>query len=339
MGGIFFLLFVFSFGFFSCGYAHQLSRKEIGLVYFTFFSILVVFTGFRFNFGYDFPQYFNMIEGRKAFDSIEIFHVYLMSLAKGIKLPQMYFLIISGLIFSYYLTINNDQHSRAVKLLTLVFFMIYPLGYIESISILRQYVAIACFVYLWHKNRLDFFAVICAVIGFLSHFSFIVGILFLTVKFINVKPRLLIYLLGGMVVFILTNVILKYLITHYSYFNFYNSLDKSGVLLTISSLIVPLMCIIYILKNKVTILYKECNLIFLGMIIFLCLSMFNVQMSRLAYYPLLLVPIVAAKISFRNSIFKWFCFVFLFCTLCYRFYISSEMPYDYLNNIEINFYE
>ena len=337
MGGIFFLLSVFSCGIFSCAYIKKIDKLHISVLCFMFFSILVLLTGLRYNFGYDFPQYFNMIQGTKSFDGIELSHVYLMRFAYQIGFPQVYFLIISILIFSYYLKLNNDPFSRPVRLLSLVFFMVFPLGYIESISILRQYVAIVCFVYLWHKEKLDIFSFIALGIGFLSHFSFIVGVLFLTLKFINIKPRVYIYVFSGVVGFIVINVILKYLILHYAYFNLFNTLERSGLLLTISSVIVPLICMRYIIKMEITSLYKDCNLIFLGVLIFICLSTFNVQMSRLAYYPLLIVPIVAAKISYRYSLFKWFCFVFLICTLCYRFYISSELPYDYLNNIEINF--
>lgn len=336
MGGIYFLSISLFSGLFCCGYLSKIKALDTKFIFYFCLVMAIAITGFRYNFGFDFPQYLNMIHTTQ-FDGIEQFHIQLMTLASDFKWPGFYYLVIAALIFLFYFSSNRDDDSYYVKLLSLMFFIVYPLGYIESISVLRQYVSIACFLCIWNRKKPDWVFVLAVVIGFLSHFSFILAVLFYCIKFFKIKPNIFLYAFFAATTFIVINVVLAYLISHYAYFKFYNSFEKSGFLLTLSSLIIPALCVFFILRNNNKQLYDDCNLLFCGIVLFFCLSLFNVQMARLAYYPLLIVPFVIAKLSLNRPLLRWFAFGFLFATLCYRFYLSSQLPYDYLNNFEINF--
>lgn len=334
MGGLFFLVAIFFWGLFSCSYVSKIKALDGKILYYIALSLLILVTGFRYRFGFDYPQYLSMIEGETV-DGIEYFHVLIMSWSGELEWANLYYIITSSLIFLFYFSGGGAGTSYRVKNLALLFFVIYPLGYIESISILRQYISIACFIFIWNRNKVDFFSIIAFVIGLLSHFSFLIAMLFYIVRFIKVKPNYTLYLITGFGGYLFIKYLLLYLVNHYTYFNFYNSFDKSGFLLTLSSLLIPLICIIIIITSKDESNYPECNLIFLGVVLFFALSLFNVQMSRLAYYPLLISPFVIAKLSIERPLLKWFCFIFFFGTLCFRFFLSYQLPYDYLNNFEI----
>lgn len=335
MGGIYFLSICFFTGLFCCSYLDKIRAVDVKVLFYYFFALIIISTGFRYNFGFDFPQYLKMIN-TDQFDGIEQFHILLMTLASTLKWPGFYYLIISSLIFIFYFSSDKDGNGYYIKLLSLMFFIVYPLGYIESISVLRQYVSIACFICIWNRKKIDLVFLLAVAIGFFSHFSFILALLFYCLKFIRIKPNYLLYAFFAATSFLVINVILAYLISHYSYFSFYNSFEKSGFLLTLSSLIIPIISVSIIIKTNNEALYGDCNLLFCGVVLFFCLSLFNVQMARLAYYPLMIVPFVIAKLSSNRPVLRWFSFAFLFSTLCYRFYLSSQLPYDYLNNFEIN---
>ncbi|WP_411683434.1 EpsG family protein [Aeromonas caviae] len=333
MGGVFFLVIIFFWGLFSCSYLSRVKERDGKILYYIALSLLILITGFRYNFGFDYPQYLNMIE-EGGFDGIEYWHILLMSLSNKLGWANLYFLITSSLILLFYFS-GDRKVSYRVKNITLLFFVIYPLGYIESISILRQYISIACFIFVWNRNKVDLLSVIAFVIGLLSHFSFLIAMPFYILRFIKIKPNYTIYLITGVGGYFFIKYLLLYLINNYAYFSFYNSFDKSGYLLTLSSLLIPIVCIVIIISSKNESYYPECNLMFLGVVLFFVLSFFNVQMSRLAYYPLLISPFVIAKLSIERPLLKWFCLIFFFGTLCFRFFLSYQLPYDYLNNFEI----
>lgn len=114
--------------------------------YWYFFCILSVFTCFRYNVGYDYPQYYSyLIEGRNSWagEHFELIPRLILILSQSLNAPWLFFTIIGFFIlFFIFKTIEDfsvDTYSSLIIFITLF--------YLTSLSSVRQWLAISIIFY------------------------------------------------------------------------------------------------------------------------------------------------------------------------------------------------
>lgn len=300
------------------------------------FTILFLFSALRFDVGYDYSMYYELIEGNiKFFDDqinrIEFLPKQLILLSHFIGFYQFFFIITSFLItYFFYKTIK--KHSLDKTLSTLIF-VCFPLFFFMSLSVVRQYVAISLvfFGYRFIKERKFWSYLFLILLATFIHKSAIIAlpIYFLFGDFlINKKIILYIYILS-----FFSSEIIAFLITLASerYSIYINEIGGEGGNLTLvffKLIGLFLLPIVYNFRDKND---KEFNFyllsFYLGLFIWASLSKYGHAGIRGGLYYVVFVILLIPKL--KNKIVEYklirqsmliICFLFFFTNL----YIGSK---------------
>ncbi len=110
-----------------------------------FFLIVGLVCALRYNVGYDFSNYLDIILGRNqysiTYDRLEPTTKWLIGLARWLEFSQIYFIVTSALIvggIAYYVYKESADYR-----LSILIFMSIPLFFWASLSIIRQFMAVA----------------------------------------------------------------------------------------------------------------------------------------------------------------------------------------------------
>ena len=164
---------------------------------------IFIFCALRFDVGYDYSMYYGLIEGNIKFydeqlNRIEFLSRQLIFFSDLIGFYQFFF-IASSFVITYFFYRAIKENSFDIWLSILIFIS-FPIFFFVSLSIVRQYMAVAilfyCFKYI--KQR-KFWTYLFAILfcSFLHKSSFIaLPIYFLYGNFINKKIIIFIYFLG-----------------------------------------------------------------------------------------------------------------------------------------------
>lgn len=136
--------------------------KNLNLQYLGFFFCFLL-AAMRFDVGWDYVAYFDLIEkNHKYYDAqiarLEPFNQGLIFLSQYLNFTQLYFIVTSMIIYSsFYRTFKN--YSSDFALSTLLFLSL-PIFFFNSLSIIRQFVAVAIVLfaipYIISRNWLRF---------------------------------------------------------------------------------------------------------------------------------------------------------------------------------------
>lgn len=161
-----------------CGFLSYFKTKDnLGFIGITL--CLIVFSAVRYNVGWDYPAYVELIEGRMSlaqFNRIEWLSRYLMLLSRY-TFTQLYFIIntIVGILCLYSVV---DKYSED-KSLSMFLFLTFSLFYLMTMNIIRNFTAILIVMYacklMLDKRYLYFIAIIFIAAGI--HSSAYVGLL------------------------------------------------------------------------------------------------------------------------------------------------------------------
>ena len=144
------------------------------------FMFLFFMSAIRFDVGWDYVNYYNIIEMNidyydSQFMRLELFNRYLILLSQYLGFTQLFFIITSFIIiFSFYSTFK--KYSSEVIISTLLFISL-PIFFFSSFSIIRQYTAIGIIFYSFRfiQARQSFRFIIFLVIASCFHKSAIVA--------------------------------------------------------------------------------------------------------------------------------------------------------------------
>lgn len=141
------------------------------------FLIIFIFSAIRYNVGFDFMMYFDILKNDPYYDRFEFFEYLLQRLAAETYIPL--FFIINSFITVYFVKWAIENMSANVSISLFAFFCI-PLLYTHSFSIIRFWAGVSILFYgstfLFKKKWIHF--AIFYVISIFFHGSMIVGILF-----------------------------------------------------------------------------------------------------------------------------------------------------------------
>ena len=300
------------------------------------FIIIFLFSALRFDVGYDYSNYYWLIESNiKYFDDqinrIEFLPRQLIYLSNFIGFYQFFFIVTSFLItYFFYKTIK--KHSLD-KTLSVLIFVCFPLFFFMSLSVVRQYVAISLvfFGYKFIKDRKFWKYLFLILFATLIHKSAIIAlpIYFLFGDFvINKKAILFIYVLG-----FFSSEIIAFLITFSSerYSIYINQIGGEGgnlILLFFQIVGLVLLPIVYNFRDKND---KEFNFYLLsfysGLFIWASLAKFGHAGIRGGLYYIVYVILLIPKLKIKIVEYKIIrqtmliiCFLFFFINL----YIGSK---------------
>ena len=322
--------------------------------YWVVFFLLFLFCSFRFDVGYDYTMYFNLIEGNIKFldaqlNRLEFFSRMLIDLSHNLGFTQLFFIVSSLIIIGgFYKTIK--KHSEDISLSTLIF-ICFPIFFFQSLSIVRQFMAIAIIFYGFRfiKERKLLKYNLFVLLAFMFHKSAFLAIpLYFLYGSFNRKVVLFLYVFS----FFSSNL-LAYLVGLLSdrYAIYINGVitGEGGTLILIFFQIIGLLLlpIIYANNDKED---KEFNFYiisyYVGLFIWASLAKFGHAGLRggmyFMSYTILLIPYLKYRIK-QYYIIKYLvvsiCVVFFFFNL----YISSKheikdqfVPYQFYFNKTTN---
>ena len=279
--------------------------------------LLIVFVGFyglRDNIGYDYSMYAATVYGGYA-DEVyaskgEILSATLLNIAGYFYNEHIFFFLVAIIALSLiiYSTIKYTNISDSVGWSMLCFLAI-PIGFINSLSIQRQFLAIAILLfairYLLQRNFIKYF--ICVVIACLFHISSIIYILlyYITSNKFKYKYFVLLFILGYIFIISIMNFIIDVFPFYESYIASFNSFNNGGLTQIILYI---LFAIIFIYLKKYLKRYYEYD-IFLkiyigGLVLTLWLILFDANVAfRLGGVALLSIILLFPYIfyAFKNS--------------------------------------
>lgn len=167
------------------------------------FFLIFIFCALRFDVGYDYSMYYNFIEGNiRWFDDqinrVEYLPRQLILFSNFIGFYQFFFIVTSfAITWFFYKAIKVNSKD---KWLSTIVFVCFPLFFFMSLSIIRQYVAVALvfysFKFIKQRNFFYYFSIIF--LCYFIHKSSILAlpIYFLYGNFVNKKIILLLFVLS-----------------------------------------------------------------------------------------------------------------------------------------------
>jgi len=193
----FFILIVFLLQVDKMGLIKRVNLKLIA------FIIIFLFCALRFDVGYDYMYYQNLITKNidfyeEMFNRMEFFNRGLISISQAINFPQFYFIVTSFIIiFLIYDVLKRESHDFLIS--TLIF-LSFPIFFLSSLSIIRQYVAITIIFYSYRfiKSKKIIQFLTCVFLAFLFHKSAIIAVVlyWLYDRHINSIYYIVLYFVG-----------------------------------------------------------------------------------------------------------------------------------------------
>lgn len=159
-------------------------------------GLIFLLAALRFDVGYDYSHYFQLIEQSLKFiedqlGRIEFLSLQLILFSTNINFTQLFFIVSSLIIyFLFYKTVLDISED---KRLSTILFLCFPLFYFNSLSIVRQFIALSILFYgvrfIFRKKLILFSALVFVASQF--HSSAVFGIFLYFIYNIKFKPYLI----------------------------------------------------------------------------------------------------------------------------------------------------
>lgn len=293
----------------------------------TIMLLLLLISAFRFDVGYDYATYFrtilyfkNNLSYMKIYEDFELFNQILISISNSLYLPQFYFIVSSLLIIlPIYIVLQRKSSNVALSLLL---FYTFPLFYFNSMSIIRQFIAISILFYSFNEicKKKILKQLLFAIIAGMFHKSayLIFPILIIQDKYLFKRKMLYVVLFSSFFLSKVFELIIKNIIPfYYSYIS--ASVGTGGGKVQYFLILISILVLLSYNKIVQTKLDKKnIQLFILGCIIYIALTPFgHAGMRASSYFLLYLLLIIPkfSKISNGKSIIvntiMMFCFLLL----------------------------
>ncbi|MNC16884.1 Transmembrane protein EpsG [compost metagenome] len=311
-----------------------------------YISVLIVFflSAVRYGVGWDYWAYFETISYGRSTNIInngETLTILIIELAKFFKQPQLYFIVNS--IICVFLIANTSKRYSIDMWLSFIFFVTFPLFFLNSLSVVRNFTAIALTFYgvkyLVDKKILKYFLIV--IIASLFHKSALLALIFYFIRNLNLKTyKIIIVVLFIPIIGKLSNLFVSKFFSSYSVYLQETSIQEG----TKAIFVFLLIAIASVLFKRKLFLLNDRNRIyfnnfFVGISIYLMFFEYGTMGHRLSLYgtiySILLLPEIIHLFNKRDRILIK-SLVYLFCTIMflYTVKIGSEtyIPYDVFFN-------
>lgn len=303
----------------------------IGLSKFKYKNVLIIIILFivhaiRFDIGFDFPSYYNIVDG---YISNKIVFLRLGPITGGIAyishyydFTQLFFIITSFIFFLFfYLTVRDFSDDY---LLSILVFLAFPFLYISSFCFIKQFLSLSIIFfasrYIIEKKPIKYF--ICVVIASLFHISSI--LCFILYFFRYIKLNIIVFyglLVTSFILFPLISDGIFLIFPQYSYYIDLDNIVKGGAGIQVL-LNVLIVIIHFILKRKKYEVNSEIyfNIVLFGVLLFNALMPIGPTGTRVATTYLIFLVLLLPKAFY----FKYYNYKYLFIVfICFILFMLS----------------
>lgn len=326
-----------------CAIKHKANYSQRKVSHMMSIALIVIyfFSAFRFRVGWDYSYYYNTIVYGYTTNINglnECATIFLVDIAKLSGVTNIYFAINSFIcIFFIMSMIKKYSYDRW---LSLIFFVCFPLFYLNSFSVIRMFSAVAIsfygFKYIINKNLFKY--TITVIIASLFHKSAIVAIiLYFAAHHIKMKTSKLIMVLALLP--LLSNLFQRLIMQYFPRYGIYfNPTDiQEGTKAIVIFVIIGVISLIFrtkIIKNdNAASLYF--NIYFIGLAIYLAFLELGTLGHRFSLYgtiySILLVPKIISLFGTKNERVFFNTLVYLSCIamFIYTIYVgkTTYIPY------------
>jgi hypothetical protein len=300
------------------------------------FTLLFIFSALRFQVGTDFMTYFNVTSGviditQNNYMLFEPLNVLLIRIGYALNSPQFYFVVASFLMMVFFY-LGIKKHSRDYFLSALCFIG-FPMFFLESLNIVRQFVAISIVFYsITYINERSFIKFLgCILLACLFHVTAFVAIIMYAVNlpFFGRKFNIFIFLLSipaGKVIFAVLSSL-----SGFSKINYYLNLNSEGYFFVFMAMIL-LNTINFIFYEKLVreggIIKNALDIFNLGCCFFLLFQDIPVIGGRAAFFFLIFLILIIPYYTylFKQPLFVRFPVIVLLIALFFvRIWYSSYL--------------
>ena len=307
--------------------------KERKIILFCFVLFLFCFSAFRYNVGFDFQTYLNIFYEKHILVTPEPLFEYSMLLSRWLESPLFFFAISSFIIvFGVSVYIFREAENPS---LGLAIFYAFPLCFMTSMSIIRQWVAVSMFLLIYSqfkasKIRLIFFGVLP--LGY--HFSAVICLIVpFIIKVLGVTKSISFYIVFLLLAFLLSLFLMFIVESYFPIYKVYVASFDNGA--SIVMLYVFSWLFLFVM-HKVKKIGEplHLNMAYISIVLMVCLYRFGEAAMRASIYfvpffiPLFvslverLKPVILARIMMLLL-----CFVLLFVQVFLAWNNPDKNPY------------
>lgn len=303
--------------------------------------IIYLFSAFRFDVGWDYYNYYRTIKYGHITNIIslnEYATIFLVKISQRSGITNIYFAINSFIcIFLIAKTIKLYSYDRW---LSLIFFVCFPLFYLNSFSVIRMFsaVAITFYGFKFIENKSFFKYTLTVLIASMFHKSAIIAIiLYFAAHYIKIKTSKLVIIFISLPIIsnIFQTIVLNYFPRYRVYFN-PSSIQEGtkAIIVFVAIAIVALICRKKVVnKDKAANLYF--NIYFVGVAIYLAFMEQGTLGHRFSLYgtiySLLLVPKLISLFGEKKERMILRFIIYILCILMLLFTVNvgsaTYIPY------------
>ena len=251
---------------------------------------ILTISSLRYGVGYDFYSYLDAIKYSSDRERFELIPKVIIELSRAAGREQLFFVVTS--FFIYGLIAFSFHRYSSYRLLSLIFFISYPLFFLISLGVVRQYLAVS-FIVLGvcilinesniKKKALGVFLVIFAVFCHLSA-VLVLPILFF-VRYLKYNYSIFLKVTFIFFSFILSDYLVDLVVDFYPYYGLYlEDNSDSGYKIMVVTVILYLISTLSVNKstNKNVVAYD--NLFFIGVCLYISLIGFGTAPARASIF-------------------------------------------------------
>ncbi|WP_182284650.1 EpsG family protein [Comamonas testosteroni] len=263
--------------------------------------ILLIFSALRVNVGFDYWNYVDLINGVQDSDRIERFSKLFIDISNYLEEPQIFF-ILNSFIFVFFMSWGLKKFN-SLDGVSLFVFLTFPLLFLRSLDIVRQYTAMAIVFFAssllvgdisWRKRvkyiiysfigvGFHFPAILLVFINFFFSFEKLRKFFFGILNFYN-------FLIFSAIAYLMSSYVINYISSlgfegyYFSYFE--NLSDNAGlkIFLFYELLIAALIFVMKKLKIESEQQKFSCVMLFSGGVIYAFLSPYGEHLGRIFAY-------------------------------------------------------
>lgn len=300
------------------------------LLYLFICIAIVVFSANRYDVGFDYLTYWNMIDSNnfEAYKNEYLSYI-LMDFSYSLGEPQFYFAITSIFIITA-VSQSILKYSKDVNVSLLIFLSI-PIFFINTLTIIRQYCALAVIIYsykfIFNRQFLWFF--LCVVISTLFHKASIFAFpLYFLNREISRKITLISFAAAYLSTYLFIEIAAKYFPYYYKFYieNIILGGGDGVRVLLLAFFIIFVFLKDNVLKDKYFNLFF--NSYFVGVLLLLILSEYG-QASRVAIvylFPLVILVPYYMDIFKQKTALRLFVIIFFIALFIYTLILGSMNP-------------
>lgn len=304
-------------------------------------SIFAVFSSLRYDFGYDYFNYLDIIVNQE-FERFEPFQYYISYLSSIIH-PQLFFITNSiVVVVCIYCIYSNVSKKCYVMLVGYVLIFFLPIGFHLSVDRIRQFTSIFLLLYattLEGRKAKCFYCFLAV----MSHYATIVFVpLIVFYKLVSKPLNVFLQIIVLLFLFIFLRDIIflfePYLGRYAVYLYNYTSTDGNKILMLY--IILWFFCLVnykyIIINNYILYIY---NIFFIGICLYSGLSSFGVHVTRITAFLFLPVPILIGYIlGFKSLLYQYIAlFLSVFVLIILHYLSAQNINRDFLNNYDFFF--